>query len=316
MKEKLKLAISRVTLKQLRVLSATVSSGTISGAAQLLSVTPPAISMQMRLLEETAGLPLIERADSGLRPTDAGQILLDTSHKCEAALESCGDALAALRDASGGRVTVGMVSTAKYFAPRTLAAFARAHPKVEMRLSVGNRGETIEALQNYELDFAVMGRPPNRFEVEQVVIGDHPHIIVAPPDHPMVGKQNIAVTDLADEAFLLRENGSGTRLLMQRLFFEVGLNPNIGMEIGSNETIKQAVMAGLGIALISAHTVAPELSDGRLAMLDLEGLPVVRQWFVVRRSDKELMPTSQALWDFLVASGDDFLPQWENRPPS
>ena len=243
-----------------------------------------------------------------MRPTDAGKAVLDTVHRCESALEDCGDALEALKGTGGGRVTVGVVSTAKYFAPRALAAFARAHPHVDIRLSVGNRGETIEALKDYAMDFAIMGRPPDNFEVEQAVVGDHPHVIIAPPDHPMAKRKSVAIPDLANETFLLREQGSGTRLLMRRLFSEVGLNPTIGMEIGSNETIKQAVMAGLGVALISAHTIAPELSEGRLVTLAVEGLPVVRQWFVVRRGDKQLLPASQALWDFMAAEGSDYLP--------
>ncbi len=308
MKGKLKHPISRVTLKQLRALVATTREGTFSAAAQSLSLTPPAVTMQMNLLEEAAGLPLLERTESGLRPTDAGQIVLDTARRCEAALEACGEALQMLEGASGGRVTVGVVSTAKYFAPRALAAFSHAHPDVEIRLAVGNRSETIEALRDHELDFAVMGRPPQSFGVDQEVIGDHPHYIVAPPDHHMAGKRKITISELAQETFLLREEGSGTRMLMQRLFAEIGLSANIGMEIGSNETIKQAVMAGLGIALISVHTVAAEVNDGRLAILDVEGLPAVRQWFVVRRGDKQLMPASQALWDFLAVSGVDFLP--------
>lgn len=309
MKEKLKTGRTRVTLKQLRALDATVRTGTISKAAQRLGVTPPAVTMQMRLLEEEVGLPLLEKTTSGLRPTDAGAVVLDTAHRCEAALEDCYTALQALRGAGGGRVRVGVVSTAKYFAPRALAAFSHAHPNVEVRLSVGNRSATIDALRDYELDFAVMGRPPQSFEVQQAVIGDHPHVIVAPPDHAMARTHRLPISKLAKETFLLREEGSGTRMLMQRLFAEVGLNPNIGMEMGSNETIKQAVMAGLGIALISAHTVAPEVKEGRLAILDVSGLPVVRQWFVVRRSGKDLMPAAQALWDFLAASCADFLPR-------
>lgn len=308
MKENLKPVCMRVTFKQLRALDAAVRMGTISKAAQALGVTPPAVTMQMQALEESAGLPLLEKTEMGLRPTDAGAIVLDTAHRCEAALEDCSDALEALKGAGGGHVTVGVVSTAKYFAPRVLAAFSNAHPNVEMRLSVGNRSETINALRDYELDFAIMGRPPESFEVDQAVIGDHPHVIVAPPDHPMAGKRRIAISKLADETFLLREEGSGTRILMQRLFAEVGLNPNMGMEIGSNETIKQAVMAGLGIALISAHTVAAEVDEGRLVVLDVSGLPVLRQWFVVRRRDRDLMPSSQALWDFLAAKCADFLP--------
>lgn len=309
MKENLNVIISRVTLKQLRALNAVVSTGTISKAAKDLNVTPPAVSMQMRLLEETVGLLVVERTNSGMRPTDAGTIVLDAMHRCESALTACGEKLEQMKGIGGGRVTVGVVSTAKYFAPRALAAFTKNYPKVEMRLSVGNRRETIDGIRDNEVDFAVMGRPPQEFEVDQAVIGDHPHVIVAPPDHPMVKRKKISFKDVAGETFLLREDGSGTRLLMQRLFTKAGHNPNTGMEIGSNETIKQAVMAGLGIALLSAHTVGPEVREKRLAILDVNGLPVIRQWFVVRRKEKVLMPASQALWDFLAASGAEFLPQ-------
>jgi LysR family transcriptional regulator for metE and metH len=217
------------------------------------------------------------------------------------------EAIEALRGMDGGRVSVGIVSTAKYFAPRALAAFKRLHPKVEMRLLIGNREDTIAALEDLSVDFAVMGRPPEHFEVDRAVIGDHPHVIIGPTDHALAGRR-LSLADLAQETFLLREPGSGTRLLMQRLFEDAGVDPPIGMEIGSNETIKQAVMAGLGVALLSAHTIAAEVEDGRLAVFDVLGLPIVRQWFVVRRREKRLLPAAQALWDHLVTSGRAFLP--------
>jgi LysR family transcriptional regulator for metE and metH len=308
MKEKLKVEMSRVTLKQLRALAAVVRKGSVSGAARVLNVTPPAVTLQMRLLEETAGMPLVERPGEGVRPTEGGRELLAAGARIEAALGECGEALEALAGMDGGRVSVGVVSTAKYFAPRALAAFAKAHPNVEIRLQVGNRAETISALRSFDLDFAVTGRPPGDFEVEKDVIGDHPHIIVGPPDHALARRKRIALADLGKEAFLVREQGSGTRLLMQRLFAEAGLSPEIGMEIGSNETIKQAVMAGLGIAFISAHTVSAEIEDGRLAALNVNGLPVVRQWFVVKQREKRLLPAAQALWSFLATSGVRFLP--------
>lgn len=308
MKEKLKACLRGVTLRQLRALEATLREGTISGAARALNVTPPAVSLQIRLLEEGAGMPLTERTGQGLRPTDAGRLLLDAAHRVEAALSECAQGLASLHDSGGGRVAIGVVSTAKYFAPLALAAFAKAHPKVEVRLSVGNRGETIAALAGFDVDFALMGRPPDEVKIDSAVIGDHPHIIIGPPDHPMAGRRGIEVAELTDQTFLVREEGSGTRGLMQRLFAEVGVSPRIGMEIGSNETIKQAVMAGLGIALISAHTVAAELRDGRLVALDVSGLPLLRQWFVVKHRDRRLLPAARALWDFLAAEGADYFP--------
>lgn len=308
MKEKLSPNIRRVTLKQLRVLSAVVRAGTLSSAAHALNVTAPAVALQMRLIEEAAGVPLVERTEEGLRATDGGREVLAAAVRVEAALTDCGEALEALSGVNGGRVSVGVVSTAKYFAPRALAGFAKAHPNVEMRLQVGNREEAIAALRNYGLDFAVMGRPPENFDVESAVIGKHPHIIIGPPDHPLARRKRIALADLAGETFLLREQGSGTRLLMHRLFSEARLTPTLGMEIGSNETIKQAVMAGLGVALISAHTVSAELKDGRLIAFNVSGLPMMRQWFVVKRRQKRLLPAAKALWDFLATSGAEFLP--------
>ena len=313
MKQKLNLDMRGVSLKQLRAFSAAVRAGTITGAANALSVTPPAVTLHMRHLEETVGMPLVDRTDRGLQPTDAGKELLATTNRIESALAECSGALQALKGIAGGRVSVGVVSTAKYFAPRALAAFAEAHSEVEMRLSIGNRSETIASLSDYDLDFAVMGRPPEEFAVDSQVIGHHPHIIIAPPDHRLSKRRNIAIGDLSSETFLLREEGSGTRLLMERLFAQEGLKPKLGMEIASNETIKQAVMAKLGIALISAHTVAPELADDRLVMLDVASLPVMRQWFVVKRREKQLLPAAEALWNFLTSEGANHLPTMPTR---
>jgi LysR family transcriptional regulator, low CO2-responsive transcriptional regulator len=307
-KEKLNPVLRRVTLRQLRVLAAAVRSGTVTGAAGALGVTPPAASLQLRQLEETFQVALVERGADGVRPTDAGREVLAAAERIEAALAECADAIAALRGIERGRVAVGVISTAKYFAPRALAAFKRAHPNVEMRVLVGNRRETLDALEAFELDLAVMGRPPERFEVERAVLGDNPHVIIAPPDHAAVGRRRLPLEALAGDTFLLREAGSGTRLLVERLFAEAGQAPAAGVEIGSNETIKQAVMAGMGVALLSAHTVAAEARDGRLAVLDVEGLPVVRQWYVVKRREKRLLPAARALWDHLARDGGDYLP--------
>jgi LysR family transcriptional regulator for metE and metH len=315
-KEKLNPKLNRITLRQFRALSAVSKTGTIKAAARILNVTPPAVTQQMHQLEAAVGIPLFERTAQGLQPTDAGRELLDTAARIEAAIHECDEALEALAGVDSGRVAVGFVSTAKYFAPTLLAAFMKRHPQVDMRLQIGNRATVIAALRDLEIDFAVTGRPPEEFEVESTAIAKHPHVIVAPPDHALASRNNISFKTLAEEKFLLREPGSGTRLLMQRLFSEVGLSPNRGMEIGSNETIKQAVIAGLGIALISAHTVAAEISDGRLTVLDVDGFPVVREWFVVKRRHKRLLPAPQALWDFFVADGVKVLDQLVRTKPA
>jgi LysR family transcriptional regulator for metE and metH len=309
MKENLNTDLRAVTLRQLRALAAVARTGSVTGAAGELLVTPPAVSMQIKQLEASAGLPLVERTASGFHLTEAGREVVETARRMEVVLRDCEDALTLLKGDSGGRVSIGVVSTAKYFAPQALAAFSRAHPRIDIQLSVGNRSETIDALRNYDVDLAIMGRPPGGFEIDQAIIGDHPHIIIAPPDHRLAGRQDIPLEELADEAFLIREEGSGTRALTLRLFANAGFAPRFGMEMGSNETIKQAVIAGLGIAVISAHTVAAELEHGRLVALDVEGLPIMRQWFTVKRQDKRMLPAAEALWKFLSLEGADYLPQ-------
>lgn len=308
MKESLNPLVRRLTLRQLRAFDALVRAGTITGAAQILLVTPPAVLLQLRQLEETIGMPLFERTSDGAQPTEAGREILNAVARIDAALNDCVAATEAMRNMDGGMVSIGVVSTAKYFAPRALADFKRRHPAAELRLLVGNREETIAALEGFAFDLAVMGRPPEHFPVEQAVIGDHPHVIVASPDHKLAGRRRIALNDLRDETFLIREHGSGTRMLAERLFASAGMSIPAGMEMGSNETIKQAVIAGMGIAFISAHTTAAEVEDGRLVLLDVAGLPVVRQWFVVRRQEKRLLPMGLALWDFLAEVGATFLP--------
>jgi DNA-binding transcriptional LysR family regulator len=189
-----------------------------------------------------------------------------------------------------------------------LAVFARSHPGIDIELVIGNREDTIAAFRDGRFDVAVMGRPPEGVEVESTLIGDHPQVIIAPPDHRLARRRAIGPREIAGETLLMREVGSGTRLLAEQFLAQHSIKPRIGMEIGSNETIKQAVMAGLGIAFISGHTIASEVEDGRLAVLDVVGLPEIRHWFVVRPAAKRLMPAAGALRDFLVADGHRFLP--------
>lgn len=296
------------TLKQLRLFAAAARGGSFAAAAEACHVTPPAVTMQMQQLEQAIGLPLFERRGRSFVVTAAGREVLAAAEKVDGALADCTAGLAALKSLSAGRVTVGVVSTAKYFAPQMLAAFARAHPGIDIELVVGNREDTIAAFNVGRFDVTVMGRPPEDAEVESAKIGEHPQVIIAPPDHRLASRHAISPQEIVGETILMRELGSGTRLLAERFLKRHGIKPHIGMEIGSNETIKQAVMAGLGIAFISGHTIAAEVDDGRLVVLDVVGLPEIRQWFVVRPSAKRLMPAARALRDFLVAEGQRFLP--------
>jgi molybdate transport repressor ModE-like protein len=299
----------QLTIRQLRALAAVQAAGSITSAANQLHLTQPAVTLQLRNLQALAGLPLIQRTGGGMLLTDAGREVQRLSERIEAALLDCEQSLDMIAGRSSGRVSIGAVSTAKYFVPFAIAAFSQRFPKIDVTLRIGNREDIRDALRGYDLDIAVMGQPPADVEVEMRLLGQHPHIIVAGTGHRMTAKRKLAATDLADETFITREIGSGTRMLMEQFFQKTGLKAKIGMEMDSNETIKQAVIAGLGIAFISQHTVSHELRQRRLVALKVAGLPVMRQWHAIRRADKILLPPALAMLDFLGQEGSRYLPK-------
>ena len=299
----------RLTLKQLQTVRAVSESGTIATAADILRVTPAALTARIKLLESDVGLAFFDRAGGRLRLTDAGQEVVNTTVRMEMLLVELGNTLAAIKGKHAGRISVGIISTAKYFATKLVAAYSKQNPRIELQLAIGNRQETIRSLRDYAIDIALMGQPPTDFQVISQAIGAHPQVLVAPIDHPLVGKRGIEKEDLAKESFIIREEGSGTRTVFDYFFDGVQVHrPHIKFEIGSNETIKQAVMAGLGMSLISAHTIEAEVAAGRLAILDVKGLPIIRQWYLVRRANWTPTPVGEALWDFAVAHAAEFMP--------
>jgi LysR family transcriptional regulator for metE and metH len=305
--------LRELTIRQLRALAAVQRDRSVTAAAKRLHLTQPAVTLQIRNLQALAGLPLIQRTADGMLLTDAGREVLALSERIEAAIANCETSLEMMAGKTAGRIAIGAVSTAKYFVPFMISGFSKLYPNVDVTLSIGNRQEIGTALRGYDLDFAIMGRPPADIDMDVRLIGDHPHVIIAPTGHRLARKSSIALADLAHETFLTREPGSGTRGLMEQLFETARIRPRVGMAMGSNETIKQAVIAGLGIAFISAHTVATELDERRLVTLDVVGLPVIRQWFVLSRKDKILLPPARAMLDFLGARGAQFLPRSRSR---
>ena len=296
------------TFRQLRALAALARTGSVTRAAELLHLTPPAVTLQLQALQHEAGMPLIDRGPAGMRLTDAGREVAAAAQRIDVVLGECEAVLGDLAGGRRGAVGAGITSTAKYFAPRALGVFTRRHPGLELRLAVGNRAETIAGLRDHSLDLAVMGEPPEDLAVQATTIGPHPHVIVTAADHPLAGVRRIPPEALEGEIFLVREEGSGTRNLMQRFFADAGVAPCIGMQLGSNETIKQAVLAGLGIAFLSAHTIELEVQTQRLVILDVLGLPVTRQWYAVHLADRRLTLAARTLHAFLVTEGASFLP--------
>jgi LysR family transcriptional regulator, low CO2-responsive transcriptional regulator len=305
--------LRELTIRQLRALAAVHRDRSVTAAAKQLHLTQPAVTLQIRNLQALAGLPLIQRTPDGMLLSDAGREVLALSERIEAAIADCETTLEMMAGKTAGRISIGAVSTAKYFVPFMISGFSKLHPDIDVTLSIGNRQEIGTALHGYDLDFVIMGRPPADIDMDVHLIGDHPHVIIAPTAHRLARKPRIAPSELAGETFLTREPGSGTRGLMEQLFETSGIRPKIGLVMSSNETIKQAVIAGLGIAFISAHTVATELDERRLVTLDVVGLPIVRQWFALSRKDKVLLPPARAMLDFLSARGAQFLPRTHGR---
>jgi DNA-binding transcriptional LysR family regulator len=301
------MSIQHVSLRQLRVFEAAASNRSFSRAAESLHLTQPGVSMHIKELEASAGLPLFERIGRKLYVTEAGQELLARTREILRALKDAEDVLNGLRGLRRGRINLAVVSTAKYFVPQLLARFGRDFPELEIRLTVNNRSSVIEQLVANDVDLAIMGRSPQSLDTVAEPFAQNPHVIIAAPDHPLASQRDILVETVARENFIVREPGSGTRLAMQQYFDEFGLACNVGMEMASNETIKQAVMAGMGISFISRHTLDLELQTQRLVILDVRGTPVIRLWHVAHLVKKRLSPTAVAFKEFVLAHGRDLL---------
>lgn len=305
-----------LSLKQLRTIQEIAAHGKISSAANVLSLTAPAVTIQLRQAEEEIGLALFDRTQDGMRPTAAGLAVIEAAQSVQERLRVLSDEIDALKGVRAGSLKLGVVSTAKYFAPRLMAGFAKLHPAIDMRLSIGNRAEIIDMLKEHAVDIALMGRPARAIPVRATPFGDHPLVIVAAPDHPLARSHDITKARIAEETFLVREPGSGTRISLEIFFSDIpGRIDELGVEMGSNETIKQAVMAGLGVAFISAHTIALEVEFGRLVVLDVVGMPIRRQWFGVMRADRAISPAMATFNDFLLREGVAYLPLLEKLYP-
>jgi len=291
----------------MRVFAAVARNLSFTRAARELHLTQPAVSQQVKLLEEEVGLPLFEQIGRKVHLAPAGVELLRYTEQAMELLRQAGESLAAMRGLKRGVLKLGAVSTAKYFAPSLLSAFKPAYPEVTIKFAVGNREEIIQQLAANEIDLVIMGRPPRELETVAEPFAKHPLVLIASPRHPLASKRRIKLSQLATESFLIREEGSGTRASMEHVFRERHVPFRVSMEVSSNETIKQAVMAGMGISFISAHTVGLELAAGKLVCLDIAGLPIVRDWYVMYLRDKHLSPITEAFRKFLLERGGQII---------
>jgi len=295
--------MKNATLRQLKVFEAVARLLSFSRAAEELHLTQPAVSTQIKKLEGYAGNALFEQFGKKIYLTAAGTELLQQSRAIIQQFEAAEIAMAQLRGVSGGKLNIGVISAGDYFLPRLLVEFARRHTGVTLNFTIHNRAELLTRIGENLTDLAIMARPPSDLDTINEAFAPHPYVIVAPSDHPLGGQRNIPKPTLLRESFVVREKGSDTWKSMEEGFGRDLRDIKVAMEICSTETIKQAVIAGMGISFLSAHTVSQELSAGTLRVLDVQGFPLMLNWYVVHRRNKRLPPVAQAFKDFLVFEG-------------
>jgi LysR family transcriptional regulator, low CO2-responsive transcriptional regulator len=297
------------TFRQLRVFNEVAKQLSFVRAAESLHLSPPAVTMQIKELEANIGMILFERSGKKVALTTAGEYMLVYARRILATLKDAEDAAARLQRIEAGSLTIGMVSTAKYFMMHLLAEFRDQHVGVDLKLEIGNREDLVKMLQANEVDIAIMGRPPKELRTRAEPFAAHPHVFIAAPHHPIVAQGWLSTEDLRHQDFIAREKGSGTRAAMERYFEAARFEPRYKMAMKSNETLKQAVMAGLGLGFISLHTIGFELIHGQLVVLNVQDTPIVRAWNVVHTQSKLLSPAAEAFRYFMLERGEDYLAQ-------
>ncbi len=297
-----------LTLRQLQVFKAVAEHSSFSKAAAELHLTQPAVSIQVKHLEEAIGLPLFERIGRKLFLTEAGCELRYYSLSIARQLEDAREVFAQLKSTRRGQLRVAVATTANSFASHLLAAFSRLYPEAGLTLDVTNRSSLIRQLRDNETDIVIMGKPPSDMDLVSEPFMDNPLVVIAASGHPMSGRRRIRLSDITDERFVVRETGSGTRAAMQRFMADHGLDIAIGMEMTSNEALKQAVAAGLGLGVTSRHTLEPEIRAGQLVELNVAHFPIMREWFVVHRQGKRLSPIAKAFRQFVIDEASNVWP--------
>lgn len=307
--------MKNATLRQLKVFETVARLLSFSRAAEELHLTQPAVSTQVKKLEEHAGVPLFEQLGKKIFLTPAGAELLQISRTIIQQFELAESAMTQFSGVAGGKLNVAVISAGDYFFPRLLVEFASRYQGVTLNLSVHNREGLLTQLTDNLTDLAVMVRPPHDLDTVNEPFAPHPYVIVAAPNHRLTAQRRIPIEELVREPFVVREKGSDTWNSMEDGFGAHLANLNIAMEIRSTETIKQAVIAGMGISFMSAHTISKEVQSGSLAVLDVQDFPLMLNWYVVHRRNKRLPPVAQAFKNFLLNDGASLMDQFVPTGP-
>ncbi len=299
--------LRHATLHQLKIFDTLARRMSFARAAEELHLTSPALSIQVKQLSEAVELPLYEQIGKKLHLTAAGQVVADACHDLFERLERLDMELADLKGLKQGTLRLAVITGAKYLIPGLLGVFCARYPGIEVALKVTNRERVLERLNANLDDLYVLGQPPQELALTTTPFMENPLLLVSRSDHPLARRKHIAPTELADEYFLVREEGSGTRITSERFFATHGMTLKARMELGSTEAIKQAVAAGLGLAVISSHALTLDWSSGEFAILDVQGFPILRHWHLVHPQGKQLSVVAAAFKDFLLEQGNAFV---------
>ncbi|MFV1993744.1 MAG: LysR substrate-binding domain-containing protein [Acidiferrobacterales bacterium] len=297
-----------LTFRQLSVFEAVARHLSYTRAAEELFLSQPAVSMQIKQLEENLGIALFEKLGKRIFLTEAGREFQTYGRTISQQLNEVEAVLEDLKGMRKGRLVVSVASTANHFATRLLAAFSRQHKDITVHLDVTNRASLLRQLEANETDLVIMGMPPTNMHLATESFMENPLVVIAPPDHALAKQKAIPFTRLQQETFVVREPGSGTRIAMERFFGEHEVTLTTGMEMTSNEAIKQAVEAGLGLGIVSIHTLELELETRRLVILDAQPFPILRHWYIVHRQGKRLSPVARAFMEYVLSAGKSLFP--------
>lgn len=291
------------TFRQLNAIDAVARLGGVSRAAEELHLTQPTVSLQLRLLEQATGTPLVQRVGRGMQLTPAGEVIAGYAGQMLRLWRDAVEEVAALKGDLAGTLRVGAITTAEYLLPPMLVAFTGQRPEVKIKLSVGNREEIIRMLAMHEIDLAIIGRPPSDVRTHATPFAKHPMAFIAAPDHPLMSRRNLSLKDLLNANLLVRERGSGTRNTVERLFKEAGHRLPLGSELSSNAAIKRMVAAGLGVAFLSLHACTLEFQAGLIGLLPLKDNPIERDWYVLNLPGVRIPRVAMAFRAFLIEHG-------------
>lgn len=293
------------SFRQLQTLLLVARHESVSRAAEALHVTQPAVSLQLRMLEEAAGTPLTRKVGRGIQLTAAGEVMVGYAERILRLWGEATDEVAALKGVISGTLRIGAITTAEYLLPPMLVQFTTERPDVRIKLQVGNRNEIVTMLSKHEIDLAIMGTPPRELRTNAARFARHPMAFIASPEHPLMKKKKVTLADLMEANLLVRERGSGTRTTIERLYKEAGYPLRIGSELSSNEAIKRMVVANLGVAFLSVHACTLEFEAGLVRMLPMEENPVEADWYVMHLVDQPIPTVAAAFQDYVIENGQE-----------